>query len=153
MKKRLKQILHEKYSWAEENGATQIYTFSQKLLRVLMTFVLITITWIFFAADQMKAALQIIKQLFSVFNWEIFLDGSIYTLGVEKEYTHILFLGIVVLMAVDFLKYKGKDVAELILKQGAWFKILCFVSLIAVCMLLGCYGEIYDTQQFIYFQF
>lgn len=153
LRKRMKQILQEKYSWMEDNGATQIYTFSHKLLRVLMTFVLITITWIFFAADQMKAALQILKQLFSVFNWEIFFDGSIYTLGVGQEYTWVLFWGIVVLMSVDYLKYKGKDVAELVLRQGSWFKILCFVSLIAACMLLGCYGEIYDTQQFIYFQF
>lgn len=153
LKNKLKQILSERYLWVKEDEANQIDTFSRKLLRVLMTFILFTLTLIFFAADQMKAALQIIKQLFSVFNWEIFLDGSIYTLGVEREYTYILFLGIVVLMAVDLLKYKGKDVAELVLRQGVWFKILCFVSLVAVCMLLGCYGEIYDTQQFIYFQF
>lgn len=153
LKNRLKQLLSGKYLWAKEDEADQVDTFSRKLLHVLMTFILITITWIFFAADQMKSAIQIIKQLFSVFNWEIFIDGSIYTLGVEREYTYSLFWGIVVLMAVDYLKYKGNDVAELVLRQGGWFKILCFVSLIAVCMLLGCYGEIYDTQQFIYFQF
>ncbi|MDE6386440.1 MAG: MBOAT family protein [Lachnospiraceae bacterium] len=127
--------------------------FSRRLLHVIMTFILITMTWIFFAADQMKAALRLIKQLFSTFNWEIFLDGSVYNLGVTKEYTRVMFLGIAVLMAVDYLKYKGKDVAELVLKQGEWFQILCFVSLTAACMLFGCYGEIYDTQQFIYFQF
>lgn len=46
----------------------QIYTFSYRLLRMFMMFALITVTWIFFAADQMKFALQIIKQLFGVFN-------------------------------------------------------------------------------------
>lgn len=62
-------------------------------------------------------------------------------------------MGIVALMTVDYLKYKGRDAAELVLKQGGWFKILCVVSLIAICMLLGCYGETYDAQQLIYFQF
>ncbi len=152
-KSRFKQILNERCSWVSANEPHQSTTFSRQLLRTIMTFILITITWIFFAANQMKTALKIIKQLFSVFNWEIFFDGSLYTLGVGREYTHVLFCGIVILMIVDYLKYKGKDVAELVLRQGEWFKILCFVTLIAVCMLLGCYGEIYDTQQFIYFQF
>lgn len=141
------------FGMEQEHRANQQAVFSRRLLRVVMTFLLITITWIFFAADQMKAALRLFKQMFSTFNWEIFFDGSIYNLGVTKEYTTVMLLGIAVLMAVDYLKYKGKDVAELVLRQGEWFQILCLVSLTAVCMLFGCYGEIYDTQQFIYFQF
>lgn len=150
---RLKRHWLNRCPWVKDCSIGKVRTFSGKLLRVLMTFSLITITWIFFAADHMKAALVLIRQMFGVFNWEIFVDGSIYSLGVTKEYTHVIFLGIVLLMIVDFLKYKGKDVAELVLKQGGWFQVLCFVGLTAVCMLLGCYGEIYDTRQFIYFQF
>jgi len=141
------------YGIEQEHNQSREAVFSRRLLRVVMTFILIAFTWIFFAADQMKAALQLMRQLFSTFNWEIFLDGSIYNLGVTREYTGVMFLGIAALMAVDYLKYKGKDVAELVLRQVAWFQILCFVSLTAACMLFGCYGEIYDTQQFIYFQF
>ena len=56
-------------------------------------------------------------------------------------------------MLVDYLKYKNRNAIELLLNQKWWLKTICVVGLVIATMLFGCYGEMYDTQQFIYFQF
>lgn len=130
----------------------KIPVFSKRMAQTVITFCLISLTWIFFAADSLKHSVLIIKKIF-IFNWNVLLDGSLYELGVDKNYTFIMFLGILILMAVDYQKYKGKNIVSIVLAQNWWFRILILVALIMVCMILGCYGEMYDTQQFIYFQF
>ena len=66
---------------------------------------------------------------------------------------NILLVSILALFIVDFYKYKGRDVAELFLAQKWWFRTLMIMLMIFTILLFGCYGEIYDIQQFIYFQF
>lgn len=129
--------------------------FSTELFRIIRTFALITFTWIFFAAGSMTNAITVFKYLFSVHlsNWHVVLNGGLYLLGVSREYFGILILAIIVLLIVDYFKYKGFDVVACVLSQGWWFRILCLFSLVFSLILFGCYGEIYDTQQFIYFQF
>ncbi len=45
-----------------------------------------------------------------------FFDGSIYELGVTQGPMNMLLLAIAVLFGVDYLKYKGYDVVDLLLK-------------------------------------
>ncbi len=113
---------------------------------------MISFTWIFFAADSLRHSVWIIKRIFT-FNWQVLVDGSLYKLGVDRQYTLVILLGILILLLVDYQKYKGKDVARVILAQGWWFRVAIILGLILCCMIFGCYGEMYDTQQFIYFQF
>ncbi|MBD5458997.1 MAG: MBOAT family protein [Lachnospiraceae bacterium] len=153
VKNRVCRTLMRLYPFMEPERKEEKDTFSRRLFQRIAVFILITVTWIFFAAGGTREALYLIKQMFSVCNWNIFFDGSIAYLCDGKEYTYIMFMGIGILMLVDFFKYRNKDAAELVLQQGGAFKILCFVSLIVSIMLFGCYGEMYDTQQFIYFQF
>lgn len=153
VKNRVCQTFMRLYPFMEPDRKEGKDTFSRRLFQRIVVFILITVTWIFFAAGGTREALYLIKQMFSVCNWNIFFDGSIAYLSDGKEYTYIMFIGIGILMLVDFFKYRNKDAAELVLQQGEVFKILCFVSLIVSLMLFGCYGEMYDTQQFIYFQF
>ena len=60
---------------------------------------------------------------------------------------------IAVLLAVDRYKYRGGDAAGLVLRQGWLFQACTVLAMTAVILLYGCYGTMYDTQQFIYFQF
>lgn len=127
--------------------------FSARLLNGIFTFGLVSFAWLFFRAGGFRSALRLIESMTSVWNWNIFFDGSIYQLGVAREYMLVTVAAILVLMLVDSCKYHGRDVAELVLAQGWWFRVVCYASLMIVLLVFGCYGEIYDTQQFIYFQF
>ena len=136
---------------ADTDGSRE--TFIARFLQTVTTFALITVTWIFFAAGGVSPAVTLLKQMFAVFNWQILFDGSLYGLGVDRPYTVVMFLAILLLMLVDYEKYHGKDVAGLILKHGWWFRALTLIGLVIASMIFGCYGEMYDTKQFIYFQF
>lgn len=127
--------------------------FSRELFRTISTFVLVTFAWLFFRAGGLGAACEIITNMFHIDNWMILFDGSLYKLGVAKNYMNVLVVSILILFLVDHQKYQGKDVAEWLLKQGWALRVCIYMFLIFTILLYGCYGEMYDTQQFIYFQF
>lgn len=127
--------------------------FSRRLFQTLVTFFLITFAWLFFRAGSLGSSYTILINMFKINNWTILFDGSLYELGVAKNYMNVLVLSIFVLFIVDYHKYKERDVAELFLKQGWWFRVVLIMLMIFSILLYGCYGEMYDIQQFIYFQF
>lgn len=127
--------------------------FSTKLFQTMITFVLVTFAWLFFRSGGLAVSLEILKNMISCGNVTILFDGSLYELGVARNYMNVLLASIIVLFIVDYHKYHNKDVLELFLKQGWWFRVSVIMVLIFTILLYGCYGELYDTQQFIYFQF
>lgn len=127
--------------------------FSKKLLQTILTFCLVTFAWLFFRSGGLEESLEILKNIFSRFNWIVLFDGSLYELGVARNEMYVLFMSIFVLFVIDYHKYQGKDVAEAFLRQGWWFRVSAMMTIIFTILLYGCYGELYDIQQFIYFQF
>ena len=101
----------------------------------------------------MHNAYEILVNMLCLNNGMIFFDGSLYTLGVAKNSMNVLLFSIVGLFFVDYHKYHGKDVIGLLLKQQWYFRTLIIMLLVFAILLYGCYGELYDVQQFIYFQF
>ena len=127
--------------------------FSRRLFQTIATFFLITFAWLFFRAGGLRSAYFVLADMHAVNNWTILFDGSLYELGVARNYMNVLLASIAALFVVDYHKYKGKDVANLILKQGWWFRVMVIMLMIFTILLYGCYGEMYDLEQFIYFQF
>lgn len=127
--------------------------FSGELFRTIATFILITFAWLFFRAGDLHSAKELLVNMFSSNNWYIIFDGSLYELGVARNYMNILLGSILLLFIVDYHKYHEKDVTEMFLRQGWCFRVTGIMALIFTILLYGCYGELYDIQQFIYFQF
>lgn len=127
--------------------------FSTRLFQQARTVLLVTFAWIFFRIGGFSSSLHVIKKMLSVNNWTVLLDGSLYGLGVPRNYMYILLLAITALFAADYYKYKGNDVAELVLRQGWIFQVAVMLVMVFAILLYGCYGTMYDVQQFIYFQF
>lgn len=134
-------------------GDIEAERFSRPLFQRIVTFVLISLTMLIFRAGSLEAMRQLLLHLFSAANPEIFFDGSLYGLGVEEREMHALLISIFVLFTVDYQKYKDKDPAAMVLKQGWWFRYLAYAALFFMILIFGCYGDTYDAQQFIYFQF
>lgn len=134
-------------------NADNAESFSRRLFQRIFTFLLVTFAWLFFRASSLSGAYVILSNMFGHNNWTVFFDGSLYELGVAKNYMDVLIASITVLFIVDYQKYQGKDVAELVLKQGWWFRVLVIMLMLFTILLYGCYGEMYDIEQFIYFQF
>ena len=128
-------------------------TASVKLMSMLITFVLVDFTWIFFRADNLTAAAGIIRQLFSHANLSVLFDGGLYSLGLSRLDFTIGLLSIFVLLAVDVLHERRVQIRSWILSQDLWFRWTVYFLAIFAVLIFGFYGPNYDAAQFIYFQF
>lgn len=125
---------------------------SRNLLQRITTFFLVSFTWLFFRAGGLGASFTLIRSMLH-FNWTVLFDGTLYSLGVPDTYFRVLLASIILLFIVDYKKYMEINVVESFLAQDWWFRVAAEMILIFTILLYGCYGELYDTTQFIYFQF
>ena len=126
---------------------------SWKIFSGIVTFLLIDFTWIFFRADSVDAAFTMVSRLFSSFNPWIFVDGTLYTLGLSTVDFWIAVLACYVLLTVDIIHRKGVQIRQWILGQNLFFRWLVYYAAIFIILIFGFYGPNYDAAQFIYSQF
>lgn len=149
----LYQVLADWLAPLRKRGAALESKPMMKVLKTIITFFLITFAWLFFRANGFQKALSLLKSMLLEGNWHIFYDGSLFTLGITQPQFLVLLAAIVLLFVVDYQKYKQVDMVSVLLHQPLLIRV--FVEVLLVCWLLvfGCYGELYDTASFIYFQF
>ena len=128
--------------------------FSYRLLKILWTYFLVTIGWIFFRADNVSIALTYIKQMFTNFELGVLFDGSLYSLGLIRVNMTVLIVGIVILLLTDYVRYaKGVRIEKYLATQNLWFKWTVLLVFILCIVIFGEYGVNYNAAEFIYFQF
>lgn len=124
-----------------------------RLLRIIGTFLLVDISWIFFRANGLKAAFRIIRQIFAVKNPWILFDGSLYQCGLDRANFQLIFVCLCILLLADYCKIKGIKVRQVIIKQGFCFRCLFIAFSIWGILTFGIWGASYNAANFIYFQF
>lgn len=129
-------------------------SFSYKLGQILVTFILVDFTWIFFRMNSLKNSLEFIKQIFLRWNpWTLF-DQTLFTLGLTQQEISIAIVAMVVLFLVDLVRYlRGKTIDEFLSGQCLWFRWGMLFMMIFSIIIFGIYGPNFDANQFIYFQF
>ncbi len=128
-------------------------TASHKIYKIVTTFLLIDFTWIFFRANSFKTALKMIESIVTVYNPWILFDESLYKLGLDRRNFQLMIIAIIILLIVDFIKWKGYRVREWIYKQERWFRWLFYIISILVVLVFGIWGSAFSESSFIYFQF
>ena len=123
------------------------------ILQIVVTFILVDITWIFFRADNLKSALQVFEGIFSIWNPWIFFDGSLYTLGLSQKQFQVLIISIGILAVSDILVSRKVDLLAIITKQDLWFRWLFYIVGIMFVLIFGVWGAGYAAEAFVYFQF
>lgn len=114
------------------------------VIRILTTFALVSVTWIFFRADGIMAAIHMIRRIFTSP-----LAGQIN----EKWFlSPALAISIVLLIVIDLCREK-LDIFNFILKQNALVRWTVYYALVLTIIVLGIYGTEYVQTQFIYFDF
>lgn len=127
--------------------------FSHQLLKCAVTFILVDLSWVLFRAVDITEAITIFKSIFHAENLWILLDGSLYQLGLNQKNYQLLCLAIIVLMAADWMKYRGICIREFIFRQELWFRWLVYIGAVVGILVFGVWGYGYDAGNFIYFQF
>lgn len=126
--------------------------FSYRLFQRVRTFILFMFGLSFFRANTLEDGLLMWKAAFAEFNPWILFDKSLYYLGLEKEECFIVFIGLLIVFIVSFVKQKG-DVREQIRKQNFTFRVLIFAVLFVLTVAWGYYGMGFEAANFIYGRF
>ena len=126
---------------------------SYRLLQGLITFGLVCLGWIFFRASSITVAVEMIRSIFSTFNPWIFVDGSLFALGLDAPDLVVLFISILLIFFVDRVHEQKQSIREKLMGQNIIFRWTFIYALIFALIIFGIYGSGYDASQFIYFQF
>lgn len=113
---------------------------SIRLFKIIITFLLVNLSWVFFRANNIQDAWTIIYKILTSFgdstfiNWEVFFAASIS-------------------LSVLFLKEFSDEFLpgnfSLLENRNYFVRIAAIAALLSIIILLG----VFDTGQFIYFQF
>ena len=114
--------------------------------------VLVDFAWIFFRAPTIQDAFGIIKNMVTVSNPWILMDGSLYELGIDQHNFCLMLLAIGILLFADCMKRRGYNIRGILLKQDVWCRWFCYLAALFAIVILGRYGTSYGST-FIYFQF
>ncbi len=126
---------------------------SYKLGQMFVTYLLVNFAWIFFRAQSISIAFDIIKRIFTVWNPWIITDGSLFELGLSSGNFFVGLCSLLLLFAVSLAQYRGLAVGRIFAEQGYVFRSLATLVLLFAIILFGVYGPGYNAGQFIYFQF
>jgi len=124
-----------------------------KCIRILITNILVCISWVFFRAASVSDAFRILSGMLTVQNPQILWDGSLYLLGLDHKNFKLLLLSIAILLFADFCKKRGIVVRDVIIRQDYWLRWLIIALSVCAILLFGIWGTAYDATNFIYFQF
>ncbi len=118
-------------------------------LRILRTFFLANIGFVFFRAADVGAAWEMLGEAVTVFNPGVLVDGSLFTLGLDWIEFTVALVSLLILLVVSLLQEKG-SLRERIggkclpVRWAIWYALLFYV------ILLGYYGPGYSAAEFIY---
>ena len=127
-------------------------SFSHKLLCIIVTFMLVNIGWVFFRAPHFEGAIYILKNMWKPSLW-VLTDKSLYNLGLSEPDVRLMFAGLLLLLAVDILNYRGIYLREFITRQSLWLRWIIYIAAVVFVVTCGIWGPGYDASTFIYSSF
>lgn len=125
--------------------------FSYRLFQVMVTFLLVNFAWIFFRATSFTSALIIVQNIL-YYNPEVFINGSIYELGLDHKDMIVAILSIGVILGVNLLQRTG-SLRNKLSERNIGLRWSFYLGTIVLILIFGMYGPGYNPEQFIYFQF
>jgi len=126
---------------------------SYKAFRMAVTFVLVTIAWVFFRAESIGQALDLIKNMVTVWNPWVLFDDSLLGLGLDGKDWNVLLFALLVMFVTECFQYKKVSLSGKFAEQNLLFQWGFFLVGILFILVFGIYGPAYSASQFIYFQF
>lgn len=126
----------------------------RSLIQIVVTFSVMSFSWIFFRSPDFDTALRLISHLAN--GWNISSETFITSyfshpynlLGVTNSELLLCVVGIAFLLATDYLQEKY-SLSSLIRRRSLFAQVFVYATLFLLLFTLG----IFDTKQFIYFQF
>ncbi len=103
--------------------------FSHKMVKAIITFALVDFAWLFFRADSVGSALEILNKIFLRPEVGRTIYESLMLAGVEVKKGGVLVFELLLLLVVDLYHEKRGQVSELLDAQNKWFRWTVYVTL------------------------
>lgn len=120
------------------------------VFRMVRTFFLITIAFVFFRAESVGCALAMLKSMFTTWNPQIFVNSDIFAMGLDWIEFSIAVISLLMLWGVSLLQNRGIKIRESIGKKKLPVRWIIWYALLFYVILLGYYGPGYSAAEFIY---
>ena len=117
--------------------------------RIVRTFLLVNIGFVFFRADSTIAACRMLARAIHVGNISMLFDGSLFSMGLDFIEFTIAIVALFILLTVSILQQK-EDVRERIARKNIVVRWIIWYALLFYVILLGYYGPGYSAAEFIY---
>lgn len=124
--------------------------FSFRLFQRLRTFAIVAFGLSFFRAASAREGLTLWKEAFACWNPQVLFGSSLLTHGLDLQDMIVLAVGLLVLLAVSIMQYRGVAVREWISGQNLIFRWGLFLTLFFAVIIFGMYGKQYNAADFIY---
>ena len=119
-------------------------------IRMVRTFILVNIGFIFFRANSFFDAVLLIKNIFVSFDASSFFTGGVFNLGLDVIEAVIALTSLAILIAVSAMQDKGVKVREKIAGFKLPVRWIIWYALLFYTILLGYYGPGFSAAEFIY---
>lgn len=124
-----------------------------KVFTRIATFALIDIAWLFFKSETIGDGILMLKIMVVDFNPFYLLSDGFFSMFISTRNFAVICFIIIVVMLLDYFKYKKIDLKSVVLNQKTFFRWTIYLFIILCILLLGNYGGEYEQTEFIYFQF
>ena len=120
---------------------------------MFVTFILVDLTWIFFRADTIQHAFDIIESIFHMNDPVLLANDALYYLRLSMPNFIVLVISLLLLLLADVCKYRGVKVRNVILNLNIIIRWTIIIVGILGILIFGIWGSGYSETNFIYFQF
>lgn len=122
----------------------------RRLWSTAITFLLILSTWVFFRAETVPEAFEILSKSIHIGTWTL---KNIFDLGLTLPDLAALIIAALILVTGSLLTYNNISIEQHIVKLNPWLRASLYFVLLWIILIFGIYGSSYDASSFLYFQF
>ncbi len=127
-----------------------IKSWGYRLFQTLKLWIIVVIGEMFFRAGGFHTGLHMFKSIFQNFSLSQISNVSLLKLGLDGADYLVIFLGVIIVFAVDLLKENGYSGIKMICSRS--YPERCFILLVMIVtvVVFGAYGEGYQAVDLIY---
>lgn len=119
-----------------------------------VTFILVSFAWIFFRAESLSEAVSFIHQMLYNMDMGRVKTEGLYGINWGDIQGNILIISLVLLFLASLIKkITNQTIDEFLMNQTILFRWCSVILLLFMIIIYGEYGQGFDAQQFVYFQF
>lgn len=121
-------------------------------IQIIRTFLLFVVGWIIAIPGDLKVSWNIIKKIFTDWQFWQFTDGTLYTQGLDWKEFVLMWLMLGLLWMISTWQKKG-SIRYRIANWNIVVRCAVYAGAVISILVFGIYGIGYDTSSFIYMQF